>query len=64
MTEVFDALHHNLLTCDESLIHSVTTDIMVLYISVILVKAMELNVSHLIITLFWQAFTYFTGITV
>ena len=33
MTEVCDALHDNLLTCDESLIHRVTPDIMALCIS-------------------------------
>ena len=35
MTEVCDALHDNLLTYDESLIHRVTPDIMVLCISML-----------------------------
>ena len=53
MTEVRDALHDNLLTCDESLIHRVTPDIIDLWISKLksCKKTMEINVSHLIIYL-------------
>ena len=50
MTEVCDALHDSLLTCDESLIHRVTPDIMALCISKLKSgKAMEIKVLHLII---------------